>query len=209
MTKNRAIKILRIDSSACHSQSITRRLGDEVMRRLKQTHPSADLIERDLTNDTGFINERWVQANLTNPVERNQVQQEALAESDRLVRELDSADVVLITAPIYNFSVPTALKAWIDMICRARLTFHYTENGPEGLLKDRPVYLVMASGGVPFGSAADFASGYLSHILGFIGIHNVRPVYAEGTNANASASENAALDMLAQWLPVEAATAAA
>jgi FMN-dependent NADH-azoreductase len=209
MTKNRAKKILRIDSSACHSQSITRRLGDEVIRRLKQTHPDAVLIERDLSSDIAFINERWVQANLTNPVERTQVQKEVLAESDRLVHELDSADVILITAPIYNFSVPTVLKAWIDMICRARLTFHYTENGPEGLLKDRPVYLVMASGGVPFGSAADFASGYIRHILGFIGIRDVRPVYAERTNANASASENAALDMLAQWLPVEASTAAA
>lgn len=129
--------------------------------------------------------------------------------SDLLVRELDSADVIMITAPVYNFSVPAALKAWIDMICRASLTFHYTENGPEGLLKDRPVYLVMASGGVPFGSSADFASGYLRHILGFIGIRDVRPVYAEGTNANVSASENAALDMLTQWLPVEATTAAA
>jgi FMN-dependent NADH-azoreductase len=193
MIKNRAKQILRVDSSACYRQSITRRLGDEVIRRLKQTHPGADLMERDLSSDTAFINERWVQANLTNPVERNQVQQDALAESDRLVRELDSADVILITAPIYNFSVPAVLKSWIDMICRARLTFRYTENGPEGLLMDRPVYLVMASGGVPFGSSADFASGYLRHILGFIGIRDVRLVYAEGTSINSSASENQAL----------------
>jgi len=209
MSKDKINKILRIDSSACHSQSITRRLGDEVMRRLKRTHPGANLIDRDLSSGIGFLSESWVQANLTNPVERTQAQQEILAGSDLLVRELDSADVIMITAPVYNFSVPAALKAWIDMICRASLTFHYTENGPEGLLKDRPVYLVMASGGVPFGSSADFASGYLRHILGFIGIRDVRPVYAEGTNANVSASENAALDMLTQWLPVEATTAAA
>jgi len=209
MTKNRAIKILRIDSSASHGHSITRRLGDEVIRRLNQTHPGADLIERDLSSGIGFLSESWVQANITSPVERTRAQQEILAGSDQLVRELDSADVILITAPIYNFSVPAALKAWIDMICRARLTFHYTENGPEGMLKDRPVYLVMASGGVPFGSSADFASSYLRHILGFIGIRDVRPVYAEGTSTNVSASENAALNMLAQWLPVEATTAVA
>lgn len=146
---------------------------------------------------------------MTSPAERTQVQHEVLAGSDQLVRELDSADVILVTAPISYFSVPAALKAWIDMICRARITFHYTENRPEGLLKDRPVYLVMASGGVAFGSSVDFASDYLRHIFGFIGIREVRFVYAEGTNADASASENAALDMLAQWLRVEAAPAVA
>ena len=209
MAKNRVKNILRIDSSSSHGHSITRRLGDEVIRRLNQTHPGTDVIERDLSSGIGFLSESWVQANMTNPVERTRAQQEILAGSDQLVRELNSADVILITAPIYNFSIPAALKAWIDMVCRARLTFRYTENGPEGLLKDRPVYLVMASGGVLFGSSADFASGYLRYILGFIGIHDVRLVYAEGTNANSLVSENAALDMLAQWLPVETSTAAA
>jgi FMN-dependent NADH-azoreductase len=209
MTSNRAKKVLRIDSSSSHSHSVTRRLGDEVIRRLGLVNQGVDLVGRDLSSGIGVLSESWVQANLTSPAKRTRAQQEVLAGSDELVRELDSADVVLITAPVYNFSVPAALKAWIDMICRARLTFHYTENGPEGLLKDRPVYLVMASGGVPFGSSADFASGYLRHILGFIGIRDVRLIYAEGTNANASASENAALEMLEQWLPVETSTAVA
>ena len=209
MTNNQVKKILRIDSSSSRGYSITRRLGDEVMRRLNQAHPGADLIERDLAGGIGFLSESWVQANMTSPAERTRAQQEILSGSDELVRELDSADVILITAPVYNFSIPAALKAWIDMICRARLTFRYTENGPEGLLKDRPVYHVMASGGVPFGSSADFASGYLRHILGFIGIRDVRPVYAEGTNANALASEKAALDMLVKWLPVDTTTAVA
>jgi FMN-dependent NADH-azoreductase len=209
MIKNQAIRILRIDSSASHGQSITRRLGDEIIRRLYKIHPNADLIERDLSNGIGIISESWVQANLTSPLERTPAQQEILTDSDLLVHELDSADMVLITAPVYNFSVPAVLKSWIDMICRARLTFRYRENGPEGLLKDRPLYLVMASGGIWFGSTADFASDYLRHILGFIGIHDVRLVYAEGTNANSSASEIEALDMLAQWLPLEAVTTAA
>jgi len=111
MAKNQIKKILRIDSSSSHGHSITRWLGDEVMRRLNQIHPGADLIKRGLAGGIGFLSESWVQANMTSPVERTSEQQEILAGSDQLVRELDSADVVLITAPVYNFSVPAALKA--------------------------------------------------------------------------------------------------
>jgi FMN-dependent NADH-azoreductase len=127
--------------------------------------------------------------------------------SDHLLRELDDADVIVITVPLYNFSVPATLKAWIDMVCRAGLSFRYTDNGPVGMLRDRPVYLVIASGGVPLGSAADFASGYLHHIFSFIGITDVRDVFAGGTNLDQSASEKAALEMLDQWLPAESAAA--
>lgn len=144
MTNTKVEKILRIDSSASISDSITRRLGDEVIRRLKHGHPGTELIERDLSNGIEFLNESWVQASLTPPSERNHAQQEILADSDQLVREVDSADAIVITAPVYNFSVPAALKSWIDMICRAGLTFSYTEKGPLGLISDKPVYLVMA-----------------------------------------------------------------
>jgi FMN-dependent NADH-azoreductase len=210
MTSNQVNRVLRIDSSSSsHGHSVTRRLGDEVMRRLDQTYPGADITERDLSSGVEFLSESWVQANMTKPDERSRAQQDILVGSDQLVRELDAADVIVITAPVYNFSVPAALKAWIDMVCRARLTFRYTENGPQGLLQDRPVYLVLASGGVAFGSSSDFASGYMRHILDFIGIRDVRTVYAERTNSNSSASESAALEMLAQWLPLEAATAVA
>lgn len=209
MSQNQVKKILRIDSSARYSDSVTRRLGDEVVRRLTKAHPGARLTARDLSGDIGFLTEGWVQANMTSPGERDDAQAKLLADSDLLVRELDAADVIVLTVPVYNFSVPAALKAWIDMICRARLTFSYTEHGPQGLLRDRPVYLVMASGGVPFGSPADFASGYLRHIFGFIGIRDVRFVYAEKTNVNAAASEDAALDMLTRWLPVAATPAVA
>jgi FMN-dependent NADH-azoreductase len=209
MTEKQVKKILRIDSSASHSRSITRRLGDEVIRRLQQTHPGAELILRDVSRDINFLNEDWVQANLTNPDKRKQAQHDVLRDSDQLVRELDEADIILVTAPVYNFSVPATLKAWIDMVCRARKTFQYTENGPEGLLEDKPVYLVMASGGMAFGSTADFASGYLRHIFAFIGIHDVRLVCAEGTSASTSASEDAALNILNRWLPSEAELAIA
>jgi FMN-dependent NADH-azoreductase len=208
MHKHNRFHILRVDSSVQRDQSITRKLGDEVVRRLLREHPGATLTIRDLTDPIDFIDADWVRANLTDPDERHEHQRVTLAASDRLVEELDEADVVVLTAPVYNFSVPAALKAWIDMICRARLSFRYTESGPQGMLRDRPVYLVMASGGMPFGSPADFASGYLRHIFAFIGIHDVRMVQAERTASGVTASQRAAVDMLDQWLPVAAAASA-
>ncbi len=205
MHKHERFHILRVDSSVQRDQSITRKLGDEVVRRLMQEHPAATLTVRDLADSIELIDANWVRASLTDPAKRHEQQRAALAESDRLVEELDAADVVVLTAPVYNFSIPAALKAWVDMICRARLSFRYTESGPQGMLGDRPVYLVMASGGMPFGSPADFASGYLRHILAFIGIRNVRMVQAEGTASGVTASERAALDMLDHWLPVATA----
>lgn len=201
MIKHSVKNILRIDSSARQSDSITRQLGDKVVERLLQKHQDANVVIRDLSDKISFVDESWVQANMADPDERDPKQQMRLTESDHLVRELTDADIVVLTAPIYNFSVPAALKAWIDMICRARETFHYTEEGPVGLLTDRPAYLVMASGGVPFGSPADFASDYLRHIFSFIGINDLRLIYAEATNSSVSTSENSALKILNQWLP--------
>lgn len=201
--------ILRIDASARRDHSITRQLGDTVTRRLLREHPQAAVTRRDLAEPVGFIDADWVQANLTDPAARDARQRAVLDRSDRLVRELDAADVIVLTTPVYNFSVPASLKAWIDMVCRARLSFRYTEHGPAGLLRDRPVYVVMASGGMAFGGPADFASGYLRHIFAFIGIHDVRMVQAERTGSDADSSTRAALDMLAHWLPGRAIPAIA
>jgi FMN-dependent NADH-azoreductase len=209
MHEQHRFNILRIDASAQRDDSITRQLGDEVVQRLLQEHPQATVTLRDLADPVGFIDDKWVQANLTDPAARNAQQRAVLGTSDRLVRELIAADVIVLTVPVYNFSVPASLKAWIDMICRARLSFRYTEHGPVGLLRDRPVYLVMASGGIPFGGPADFASGYLRHILAFIGIHDVRMVQAERTNRDAGASTRAALNRLTHWLPGRAVPATA
>jgi FMN-dependent NADH-azoreductase len=95
-----------------------------------------------------------------------------------LIAELEAADTIVIGVPLYNFGIPAALKAWIDLIARARRTFRYTEAGPEGLLKDKKAYLVVASGGVPVGSDYDFATGYLRHVLGFVGITDVTVIDA-------------------------------
>jgi len=95
-----------------------------------------------------FLNEAWVGANFTDPDGRSAAQAAELAVSDALVAELEAEDVIVMGAPIYNFSIPAVLKAWIDLIARAKVTFRYGENGPEGLLKNKKVYVMMASDGV-------------------------------------------------------------
>ncbi len=119
-----------------------------------------------------------------------------LALSDSLVADLQEASHIVIASPIYNFSVPAVLKAWIDMVARARVTFRYTENGPEGLLKGKKAYLVIASGGVPLGSDMDYASTYLRHVMGFLGIDDVTLVnaneLAQAANENEDVSQQLA-----------------
>ena len=115
-----------------------------------------------------------------------------LGESAAMVAELQQADVIVIGAPIYNFGVPASLKAWVDMIARARLTFRYTEQGAEGLLKGKKAYVVVASGGVPVDSPADFATPYLRQALKFIGITDVEVIAADRLNENSADSIDAA-----------------
>jgi len=165
-------RILRIDASMRHDGSVTRSLSDRLIARLTATRP-AEVIRRDLARGVPLIDAAWIEANFTDPAERSAAQRAALARSDAMVAELRAADTLVIGLPIYNFGVPAALKAWIDMIARARETFRYTEAGPEGLLTGKRALVVVASGGVAIGSAADFATPYLRHALSFIGITDV------------------------------------
>jgi FMN-dependent NADH-azoreductase len=194
-------KVLRIDSSAQRENSVTRAIGDEVIRRLAERHADMDVQELDLADGMDHIDNDWLGANFTPEDRRSAVQRDRLAASDEAVASLREADAVVLTAPVYNFSVPSVLKAWIDHVCRAGQTFRYTANGPQGLLADKPVYLVMASGGVPFGSPVDFASGYLMQVLRFIGIEDVRLIGAEGVASDAGLAKEKALSVLDEWLP--------
>ena len=166
--------ILRIDTSARRTGSITRDLTDRVV-----AHLGGIITTRDLTTALPQIDETWVAANFTAADQRNDEQRTTLALSDTLISELNAADTVVIGVPIYNFSVPAALKAWIDLIARAGVTFKYAENGPVGLLENKRAILVVASGGVPAGSEMDFATGYLRHVLGFVGITDVQIIAAD------------------------------
>ena len=120
----------------------------------------------------------------------------ALAIADEFIAELVDADAVVIGLPIYNFGPPAALKAWADLVARAGTTFRYTETGPEGLVNDKPVYVIVASGGVPVGSPMDLSSTWLTTFLGFIGLTNVEVVAAGQLNVDPEGALDAARDLV-------------
>lgn len=174
------LRVLRVDASARHTDSISRRLSDHLVDTLEAQYGSIAVTYRDLDQEPlPFVNDDWITANFTAPDQRSDWQRKALAISDRLVQELLDTDLLLIGVPLYNFGIPAALKAWVDMVARARLTFRYTETGPEGLLKNKRAYLLLASGGVKTGSEVDFATSYLRHILGFLGVTDVTIIAAD------------------------------
>lgn len=171
--------VLHINSSARSTDSVSRELGTQVIDALRAQDPRLTVTSRDLTHALPQIDEAWVNANFTPADQRSAEQVETLAQSDALVRELQAADTVVIGLPIYNFGVPAAMKAWIDLVARAGLTFRYTANGPEGLLTGKRAIVVVASGGTKLGSELDFATGHLRQVLGFIGIEDVTFISAD------------------------------
>lgn len=174
--------ILQIDSSIRTSDSLSRQVGKFVTNKLLQANSELILNYRDVAQGLPLINEAWINANFTPKDQRDELALKTLELSDTLVAELKQAKYIVIAAPTYNFNIPAYLKAWVDLIARARLTFKYTENGPVGLLKDKKAYLVIASGGVPIGSDVDFVSQYLIRIMSFIGITDVKIIDATKVN---------------------------
>jgi len=184
--------ILRIDASARREGSVSRDLTDQVIDRFD----GATVTTRDLAAGVPLIDEAWVGANFTPAGDRSDDQRQALALSDTLIAELNAAGTIVIGLPVYNFGVPAALKAWVDLVARAGVTFNYTEAGPKGALEGKRAILVMASGGVPAGSPVDFATTYMKHMLGFLGITDVEIVAAEALAVDAEAALKAAGDAI-------------
>ncbi|MEK6217026.1 MAG: NAD(P)H-dependent oxidoreductase [Boseongicola sp.] len=170
--------ILRIDASARRNGSVSRDLTGRIVDRFG-ANDTLNVATRDLADPLPLIDENWVNANFTAPNERSAEQTQRLSLSDNLVAELQVADVLVIGLPVYNFSVPAAFKAWIDLVARVGVTFRYTENGPEGLLGGKRAIIAVASGGTEIGSEYDFATGYVRHVLGFLGIRDVVFVAAD------------------------------
>lgn len=175
----RPLNILEVSSSGRRTDSVTRELSVELISALAEQAGNVQIQHRDLSDGVPLVDEAWIAANFTPEEERSPEQQKTLAMSDQLVAELQDADVIVIGSPIYNFGVPAALKAWVDMIARARVTFRYTADGSEGLLLNKKAYLVVASGGVAVDSEVDFATPYLRLALGFLGITDVDVIAAE------------------------------
>ena len=182
--------VLHIDSSARTEGSVSRDLSAKIVSRLDPDR----VIRRDLAEVLPQIDAEWIGANFTPEADRTDAQREVLALSDALIAELMAADTIVIGTPVYNFSVPTALRGWIDLVARAGVTFRYTPDGPKGLLEGKRAIVAIASGGTQIGSDIDFASGYIRHILGFIGITDLEFISADQLMIDAKASLGSAND---------------
>lgn len=202
-------RVLEISASSRNHDSVSRRLSKDFIDALRQRDAAVSVVRRDLADGVPFINASWVEATFTPVDERSERHREALAFSDELVAELQAADTIVIATPMYNFGIPAALKAWIDLIARAGVTFRYTETGPEGLLKDKKAYVIVASGGVPVGSPVDFVTPYLKHALAFLGIDDVEIVAADQLNSRAEESVDLARARIAELVHTGASNVAA
>ena len=173
-----SLTILKVDSSARGDGSTSRVLANHVVDTFKAKHADVTTITRDVSVGLPVVNPAWIGANFTEADKRTNEHKAQLALSDTLIGELRAADVIVIGVPVYNFGIPAALKAWVDLVCRARETFRYTEEGPEGLLTGKKAFLVYASTGVPLDSEVDFAGRYMRQMLSFVGITDVTVISA-------------------------------
>jgi len=199
-SRRRPLKVLEVSASGRYDGSVSRTLTREVLDALEAREGRIDATHRDLGKGVPLVDEAWIGANFTPAEQRSPEQRSVLEFSDSLIAELQAADVIVIGSPIYNFGVPAVLKAWVDLIARARLTFRYTENGPEGLLKGKKAYIVIASGGVPVDSAVDFATPYLRQALRFVGITDIDVIAADQLNRHAEDSIDAARARIAELI---------
>lgn len=173
-------KVLVLKSSILGEASQTNQLADYLISKL----PNAEITVRDLgANPLPHFD--GVAANALRGEPKTEQDKALLALSDELVAELKDADTIIINAPMYNFNIPTQLKSYIDFIARPRVTFQYTENGPEGLVKGKKAIVLASFGGVHQGQTTDVITPYLKTFLGFIGIDDVDFVYVEGVGSGA------------------------
>lgn len=182
--KFRAMKtLLQINSSLFGEKGQSSKLANQFVSKWQRANPHGRVVIRDLAaNPVPHLTAERFQAFLASEDTRSEQQKAWVAESETLIEELEQADVVVIGLPMYNFGIPSMLKAWIDHVARAGRTFRYTEHGAVGLLKDRPVYLFAARGGEYRGTPRDTQTAYMTHFLNFVGIRNIEFIYAEGLN---------------------------
>jgi FMN-dependent NADH-azoreductase len=179
-------KILHIISSPRGEASYSIKLGRSIIEKLKTTYPDS-IVKEDILVNKQFphLEEAQISSFFTPPENRTAQNLEALHHSDEAIKEIMEADILVIGPPMYNFGVPSTLKAWLDHIVRAGITFKYDEKGPKGLVEGKKAYLAVASGGIysegPM-KAYDFVTPYLQSVLGFIGITDLTIVRAEGTS---------------------------
>ncbi|OGX87510.1 FMN-dependent NADH-azoreductase [Hymenobacter coccineus] len=178
------MNILNIISSPRKGASASIQLADGIIEKLQAAHAGSTVTVRDLaTHPFPHLEEATLQSFFTPAEGRSPEHAAAVKHSDDAIQEIMDADIIVIGAPLYNFGIPSTLKAWVDHIARAGITFRYTANGPEGLVKGKKVYVALASGGIySEGQMAsyDFVAPYLKAVLGFLGMTDVTVARAEG-----------------------------
>lgn len=175
------MNILRIDSSLFATDGVSSQLADELVARLMA--PGIRVVNRDLAGEgVPHMDGERIRALSTPAEQRSERQHAIVAYADEQIAQLRAADVVIIGAPMYNFSVPSVLKAWFDHVARAGVTFEYTSDGPRGLLSGKRVFIITTRGGLHRGRVSDTQVPYLTQFLAFLGLDDVEVIYAEGLN---------------------------
>ena len=185
--------LLKINASLFSTNGQSSQLAERFAAAWQASHTGSRVVERDLAaNPVPHLDGARFMAFLAKPEERSAEQQAVVDFSDALIAELRAADVIVIGLPMYNFGIPSQLKAYFDHLARAGVTFRYTANGPEGLVTGKKAYVLAARGGVYAGTPKDSQTAYVRDFLAFIGITDVEFVYAEGLNMG-DESKHAAL----------------
>ncbi len=190
------MKLLHVDSSINGAASVSRSLTRQVVEQWLAGHPDTEVEYLDLAVDTPtHFSADALGIRRPNSDNISEAEQRENALSETLVSQFLAADVIVVGAPLYNFSIPSQLKAWIDRLAQAGRTFRYTENGPEGLATGKTVIAVLSRGGVystsEAGQAMEHQESYLKTVFGFFGITDIRIVRAEGTDLGADSRESA------------------
>ena len=172
------MKIYQIDSSARKDGSTSRALAKKLLDKIKK--PDDEVIYRDLNDEMVFVSNLTESGMQIDPKDQTETHKKMFKLSDTLVKELKESDIIIISAPIYNYGPPATLKAWSDLAARVGETFRFKPNGRrEGLLKNKKAYLVITSGGTKLNSNEDFLTPWLKFILNFFGIERVEVVSAD------------------------------
>ncbi|MBW8189966.1 NAD(P)H-dependent oxidoreductase [Neiella marina] len=174
-------KLLRIDSSVFGEQGVSSQLADTLTQQLQHQNPALKVSQRNFAQDPiPHLDGAAITALMTPPEQRSDDQQQLVSFGDQLIAEVRDADALIISAPMYNFQVPSMLKAWFDHLARAGSTFKYTENGPVGLLNNKPVYVITTRGGIHRDQSTDTIETFVTTMLKFIGLTDVHMIFAEG-----------------------------
>ncbi|SMF47912.1 FMN-dependent NADH-azoreductase [Tistlia consotensis] len=201
--------LLHLPISARGEASVSRRIGQRALEAFRRAIPGLRIVGRDLGREPlPHPDPAFVAANLTAEAERGPAERAALTLSERLIAELEAADLLLISTPMHNFTVPSALKAWIDFVVRPGATFRSSPAGKVGLLADRPVFVVAACGG-RFGTAPgaqqDFLGPYLTYLFATIGLTSVEILRLDALGRGGTALERAEA-AAAGWIAAQAST---